>query len=156
MINDDPGGVTVEAGIVGQHRYEMFALISNVTGTPGARYNDDRTDIAQLTCNAPGQQRFMLSLACRPFRAGTEDNSVKGLVRTRNVDLVYSWMITEVGAFDRSSVHNAQETELYQCPETFFYEGSQIVIHGICLETYYLVLYEQLVDYIHGADTLNV
>src|SRR5436305_10080405 len=105
MINDDSGGVTVETCIVSQHRYEMFALISNVTGTAGARDNDDRTDIAQLTCDTPGQKGFMLSLACRPFRTGTEDNSVKGLVRTRNVDLVYSWMVTKVGAFGRSSVH---------------------------------------------------
>src|SRR5207247_9754014 len=82
MINDDPGGVTVEASIVSQHRYEMFALISNVTGTPGARYNDDRTDIAQFTCNAPGQQRFVLSLSSRSLRTGTVDNTVKASVRT--------------------------------------------------------------------------
>src|ERR1051326_2453842 len=134
----------------------MFGLIGNVTVTPGARYNDDRADIAQLTCNAPGQQGFVLHLAYRPFRAGTEDNSVKGLVRACNVDLVYARVVTEVSALSCSSVHNAQESRLYESLEALFNEGSQVCIHRICLEQYYLVLYEQLVEYIHGADARNV
>src|SRR5438270_6367620 len=101
MINDDPRGVTVEASVVSEHRYEVFGLIGYVTGTPGTRYNDDRTDIAQLACDALAQQGCMFRLADCAFRTGTEDNSVKGLVRTRDVDLVNSWMVTEVGTLRR-------------------------------------------------------
>ena len=84
----------------------MFSLVGKVAYTPGAGYYDDRTNVAQLACNALVQYRLTLRFPPGTLFSSSENNSIKGLVRASDMDLLDARMIAEICAFRRSSVHN--------------------------------------------------
>ena len=104
MLNDYARGITVEACIIGEHRHNVFSLVSEVACAPGAGYDDDRADVAQLTCNAPGQYWLALRFPPGALLARVEDNSLKGLVRAGDMNFLDAWMVAEVRSFRSSTV----------------------------------------------------
>src|SRR5256885_6824794 len=106
MLNDYSRGIAIEACIIGEHRRNMFSLVGKVACTPGAGYYDDWTDVAQLARNALVQYRLALRFPPGTLLSSSENNSIKGLVRTSDMDLLDARMVAEVCSFRRSSVHN--------------------------------------------------
>src|SRR6266571_7594848 len=46
VLKDDPGGITIKAGIVGEHRSDMFGVVRKIADAPWAGDDDDRADIS--------------------------------------------------------------------------------------------------------------
>src|SRR5258708_21304845 len=92
----------------------MLGLIGEVTRLPWSRYYNDRADISQLASNTLGHQGLVLLFAFCSLWAYAKNNRVKGLIRSRYMDLVNSWVIPEIGPLRRSSLHYAQQTRLNQ------------------------------------------
>src|SRR5258708_19713608 len=92
----------------------MLGLIGEVTRLPWTRYYNDRADISQLASNTLGHQGLVLLFAFCSLWAYAKNNRVKGLIRSRYMDLFNSCVISSIGPLRPSSIPYTHETRLTQ------------------------------------------
>lgn len=118
MLDDYPGGVAVEAGVVDQHGDEVLGLVAQIFLAPGAGWagdDDHGADVAEL-----GGDSFVERCAL------SEDDGFVGAVGAGDVDFVYPRMPAEVGSFFGSAVDYFQEAAGDQRFHPFFEERSEV------------------------------
>src|SRR4051812_7890060 len=122
MLDNDTCGVTVQTSIIYEHRDEMFRLIGYITCAPGTGDHNEWADIAQFCRDAFIQQWLTSCFTCCTCWSVAEDNGIKRLIRSCNVDLINSWMLAQITSFCCPSVYDTQVSLLYERLEAFLNE----------------------------------
>ena len=146
MLDDDPGGVAVEAGVVGEHGDQVLGLVLDVAAAPGAGHHDHRAHVAQLRTDRLVQDRAALGLALGALGAGAEGDRLDRAVRTGDMDGVDLRVVAEVAALLGAAVDQSQEAGLDQGGEALGHQRPQVVVHRVHLVDHHLVVDEQLVE----------
>ena len=131
-------------------------MVGEVPLAPGAGHHDDAADVAQLRREPLGGQGFIRGLTSLPLFARAEDDRLVGLVRAGDVDLVHLRLAAEVGPLLGAAVDDAEETALDERLERLLQQRPQEDVDGVGLEHHHLVLHEELVEGVHGADRGDV